>query len=353
MPEVLSQAEIDSLLSAISTGEVETGSEAKQPAPKEKTGTSSGGPNWIAYDLTSHEKIVRGRMVGLQGIHERFSRLYRASLSNYLKKPVTVNLNRVDFMKFGDYLNNLILPTSVNILSINELKGSLLYIVSSKLTYALVDAYYGGTERPFSKIGNREEFTSIENNMINKVSRMAMVDLQEAWRLNYPLTFNYSRTETNPHFIGTIHPSELVAVLTMDVEFESLSGPCHVVIQVEPLNKIQEYLAFNVTGDFNFENEEWRVHWIREVLSTEMVVSVELGSTQKTLGEIERLQKGNILVLSQDSVAPLSIYVEGLPRMAGMMGNLRGNLAVRMTQTLGPEATPEGEINDQKKSANG
>lgn len=348
MPEVLSQAEIDSLLTAISTGEVESDTNTKKTIQKKESESQSGGPNWIAYDLTSHEKIVRGRMVGLNGIHERFSRLFRASLTNYLKKPVSVNLSRVDFMKFGDYLNNLILPTSVNILNINEVKGSLLFVVSSKLTYALVDAYYGGNERPFSKIGNRDEFTSIENNMIAKVSKMATTDLQEAWRLNYPLTFEASRTETNPHFIGTIHPSELVAVLTMDVEFESLSGPCTVVLQIDPLNKIQEYLAFNVTGDFMFESEDWKEHWVNEVLTTELVVNVELGSTQKTLREIENFETGNTLILSQDSVAPLTVYVEGLPRMAGMMGNLRGNLAVRMTQTIQSEASSEGDSNEQK-----
>lgn len=353
MPEVLSQAEIDSLLSAVSTGEVDSDGNKKPGAPKEASGAVDGNQNWIAYDLTSHEKIVRGKMVALEGIHERFARLLRASLTGYLKKQVSVNLSRIEFMKFGDYVNNLVLPASVNIVNMTDLKGSLLFIVSSKLTYALVDAYYGGSERPFSKVGNRDEFTSIENNMIAKISAMALNDLQDAWKLNYPLKLQSNRTETNPHFIGTIHPSELVAVLTVDVEFESLSGPCLIVLQLEPLNKIQEYLAFNVTGDFSFENSEWKAHWIREVLSTELLLQVELGSTQKTLGEIEALEKGTNLILSQDSVAPLTVYVQGLPRLAGMMGNVRGNLAIRMTQTLQSEDSSEGDTHDQNKVANG
>ncbi|NBX75808.1 MAG: flagellar motor switch protein FliM [Proteobacteria bacterium] len=353
MPEVLSQAEIDSLLSAVSTGEVESDSGKKEEPLKAGSTGSESSPNWIAYDLTSHEKIVRGKMIALQGIHERFARLFRASLTNHLKRQVSVSLNRMDFMKFGDYLNNLVLPTSVNIVNMTDLKGSLLFIVSSKLTYALVDAYYGGSERPFSKVGNRDEFTSIENNMISKVSSVALKDLQESWKLNYPLKLQYLRSETNPHFIGTIHPSELVAVLTIDVEFESLSGPCFVVLQLEPLNKIQEYLAFNVTGDFSVENGEWRDHWIREVMSTELLLQVELGATQKKLGEIESLQPGSTLLLSQDSVAPLTVYVQGLPLMAGMMGNVRGNLAIRMTQTLQSKDSSEGDINEQGKVANG
>jgi flagellar motor switch protein FliM len=353
MPEVLSQAEIDSLLSAVSNGDLESDAGKKEENQKANSAGSEGGPNWIAYDLTSHEKIVRGKMIALQGIHERFARLFRASLTNHLKRQVSVSLNRMDFMKFGDYLNNLVLPTSVNIVSMTDLKGSLLFIVSSKLTYALVDAYYGGSERPFSKVGNRDEFTSIENNMISKVSGLALKDLQESWKLNYPLKLQPLRNETNPHFIGTIHPSELVAVLTVDVEFESLSGSCFVVLQLEPLNKIQEYLAFNVTGDFSVENGEWREHWIREVMSTEVLLQVELGATQKKLGEIENLQNGNTIVLAQDSVAPLTVYVQGLPLMAGMMGNVRGNLAIRMTKTLQSEDSSEGDINEQSKVANG
>lgn len=351
MPEVLSQAEIDSLLSAVSSGEVESDkkrevSDDSQPSPTES------GPNWIAYDLTSHEKIIRGRLVALEGIHERFSRLFRASLSNHLKRQVSVNLNRVDFMKFSDYLSTMILPTSVNIINMTQLKGSLLFIVSSKLTYALVDAYYGGTERPFSKVGNRDEFTSIENNMISKVTKMAVRDLQESWRLNYPLDLKFSRSETNPHFIGTIHPSEFVAVMSIDVEFESLSGTCYVVLQLEPLEKIQEYLAFNVTGDFSLENSEWKEHWLKEILKTELDVKVELGFTHRNLGDIKKFHEGTELVLSHDSLEPLQLYVQGLPLLKGMMGNVRGNVAVKITETI-ETALNGGNSDEISKVANG
>lgn len=351
MPEVLSQAEIDSLLTAVSTGKVETDASSAPTAGNSEG--SSGRKEWIAYDLTSHEKVVRGRMVALQGIHERFARLLRTSLSSYLKRSVSVNLNKIDIVKCGDYFSNLVLPTSVNIISMPDLKGYLLFIVSSKLTYALVDAYYGGSERPFSKVGSREEFTSIENNMIKKVSQMAIRDMEESWKLNYPLKLNFQRTETNPHFIGTIHPSELVAVLTIDVEFESLSGPCVIVLQLDPLSRIQEYLGFNVTGEFTMDKESWKEHWIRELMTTELLVQVELGSTVRTLGEVETFKPGTVLSLSQDSVAPLNIYVQGINRMKGLMGNMRGNVAVRLTSTLNPRDSQEGDTHEQGKVANG
>ncbi|NBX91831.1 MAG: flagellar motor switch protein FliM [Proteobacteria bacterium] len=353
MPEVLSQSEIDSLLSAVSTGAVESDSgKADQANPKGGKATSSAS-DWIAYDLTSQEKIVRGRLVALQGIHERFARLFRVSLTNSLKKPVTVNFVRTDFVKAGDYLSNLMLPTSINIVSLKDLKGYLLFIVSSKLTYALVDAYYGGSERPFAKVGAREEFTNIENNMIQKISQIAYRDMEEAWKLNYPLSLQHQRTENNPHFVGTIHPSELVAVVTLDVEFENLTGPCVILLQLSALESIQEYLGFNITGEFSMDKRTWRKHWIKELLTCEMLLQVELGSATKTLGEMEQLKVGDVLTLTQDSVAPLDIYIQGQAKMKGLMGTFRGNSAVQVTTTLNSEDTGEGEYHDQRKVSHG
>lgn len=359
MAEVLSQSEIDALLSAVSTGSVEGDKGAAAPAqgPQGVAAPASGGQaprtDWIAYDLTSQEKIVRSRLVALQGIHERFARLFRITLSNTLKKSVTVNATSVDFLKFGDYLSNILLPTSINVVTMSELRGYMLFVVSSKLTYALVDGYYGGNERPFSKIGGREEFTNIENNMISKISQLAVQDLSEAWKLNYPLQLEYTRSESNPHFVGCIHTSELVAVVNFDVEFESLSGNCVVIVQLRALDPIQEYLGFNITGEFSADKEAWRQHWMRELATTELLMQVELGNTIRSLRDLEKLKVGDTLGLSQDSVEPLSVYIQGLPKLQGMMGTFRGNSAVQLTNDLKEVAQSEGEKNGKAKAANG
>src|SRR5688572_11883552 len=111
MAEVLSQSEIDALLSAVSEGSVATEEKVNTPI------------DWIAYDLTSQEKIVRGKLAALQGIHERFSRLFRVTMSQTLKKNVTINATNTDFLRFGDYLTNILLPTSLNVLNLPQLKG--------------------------------------------------------------------------------------------------------------------------------------------------------------------------------------------------------------------------------------
>lgn len=357
MAEVLSQTEIDALLSAVSTGTVEGGAAPAAPAA---AGSAEAGAqprtDWIAYDLTSQEKIVRSRLVALQGIHERFARLFRIRLTNELKKSVTVNTTSIDFLKFGDYLSNILLPTSLNVIAMSELRGYMLYVVSSKLVYALVDAYYGGNERPYSKIGGREEFTKIESNMIGQIAQFAVKDLEDAWSLNFPMKLEYIRSENNPHFVGCIHTSELVAVVTFEVEFENLSGPCVLIIQLRALDPIQEFLGFNITGEFSADKEAWRQHWLKEILTTELLTQVELGHATRTLRQIEGLKVGDVIGLHQDSVEPLTVYVQGLPKLHGMMGTFRGNSAVRLShdlETQMPENEEKGADDGTPKAANG
>jgi len=332
MAEVLSQTEIDALLAAVSAGSVETDEAiaAGELAIKK---------DWIAYDLTSQEKIVRSRLVALQGIHERFSRLIRTTLSTTLKKSVVVNCTNTDFVRFSDYLANILLPTSINIIEMTNLKGFMLLVMSSKLTYALIDAYYGGSERPFSKIGGREEFTMIESNMIQKICELAIKDMKEAWRLNYPLELKYSRSEGNPHFVGSIHGSETVAVVTFEIEFENLSGSFAVILQVRPLDAIQQSLSVNVTGEISGENDSWREHWLTELNSFPLELCVELGETTRNLTDLQKLKPGDILPLTQDAASPLNAYLEGVTKLEGLMGVCRGNRAIRITDFVDSRKT--------------
>jgi flagellar motor switch protein FliM len=321
MAEVLSQNEIDALLAAVSAGTVDT---------KEPEATAGAKGDWIVYDLASQEKIFRGRLVALEGIHERFARYFRITLSNYLKKNVTVSCTNIDFLKFGDYATNILLPASLNVLSMTNLQGHMIFLVTSKLTYALVDSYFGGSERPFAKIGSREEFTGIENNMIQKICHLAIADLEEAWRLNYPLHLEFLQTESNPAFVGRIHATELVAVANFEVEFESLSGPFILIVQLRALDPIAASLSVNVTSEVKGDLDVWKSHWLRELAALPLDVKVELGATERTLHQIQDWKAGDVIALAQDSVAPLGVMVEGLEKFDGLMGVYRGNNAVKL-----------------------
>lgn len=330
MGEVLSQSEIDQLLSAVSSGSVETANEAENP------GAAKNG-DWIAYDLTSQEKIFRGRFAGLEGIHERLSRLLRVAMSTMLKKNVTVTCTNTEYLRFGDYASNILLPASLNILEMKELQGAMILIATSKLTYALVDSYYGGSERPFAKLGGKAEFTAIENRMIRKLCAATVDNLHEAWRLNYPLNVGFLRSESNPAFVGSIHASELVAVVSFDVELESLSGPFQLIIPTRPLESIHQELSFNVTADLNENSEEWRSHWIREVMSLPLNVSVELGSLSCSLRGVQSWNKGDTITLGKDLTSAIPVSIEKVPKMLGVMGEIHGSRAVKIVELIEPE----------------
>jgi flagellar motor switch protein FliM len=332
MAEVLSQTEIDALLAAVSTGSVDTEETTAASQSKKKQ------TEWIAYDLTSQEKVIRARFAAFEGIHDRFSRSFRATLSHALKKKVSVNCTSTDFMRFSEYLANVLPPSSLNLINMTNLKGNMVFVVTSKLAYALVDAYYGGSERPFAKIGGREEFTSIETNMVRKICGLAIRDMKEAWRLNYPVDLEFQRAESNPHFLGAIHGGETVAVISFEVEFESLSGPFIVVLQLKALEAIQTSLAVNVTGEISADQSMWTQHWLREIQSIELEVRAELGFTEKTVREAQAFKPGDEMLLHQDAASPLTVYVEGLPKIKGLMGVCRGNSAVRITD-LEPAAS--------------
>jgi len=324
MPEVLSQSEIDALLSAVATGSVETESNAAQAKQ----------PDWMLYDLTTQERAFRGKLVGFQGIYERFARDYRVSLSELLKKNVTVTYNNLEFLKFGDYVANILLPTSINVFSVEPIHTKFLVIFTSKLTYALVDSYYGGSQRPFTKAASRDVFTAIEKKVLNHACSQAVSDLEVAWQPNFPLHFAYESMENNPSYIGSIHTSESVAVASFEVEFENLSGAFTIVVPIKSLDAIMTHLSVNVMAPFDPEELKWRKHWLSEVGRLSLDVKVELGSKRTSLESVKTWQVGTVITLERDAAEELPVLVEGQNKLSGLMGIYRGNQAIRLTKVL-------------------
>ena len=157
MNQVLSQSEVDALLSAVSEGSVDT---TANTAPSGGGGgVASGGGVGSApdievtpYDLTNQDRVIRGRMPTLDIIYERFIRLFRISLSNSLRKIASISIISTDLLKFGEFVNTLPIPSCMGIMRFESLRGSALLVFESKLAYALVDSYFGGTDRPYTKI---------------------------------------------------------------------------------------------------------------------------------------------------------------------------------------------------------
>jgi flagellar motor switch protein FliM len=322
--QVLSQSEVDALLNAVSDGRIDS------HETEEKRDESS----FVRYDLTNQDRIIRGRMPTLDIIHDRFIRLFRVSLSAALRKVANIGVNSSGPIKFGEFMNSLPLPSCLNILRVDPLRGSAVMVIEAKLLYGLVDSLFGGGEVPYTKIEGKD-FTQIEIKIARRIVMAAIDDLEKAWAPVFPLRIHYSRTEINPQFVAVVPPSDVVISTTFDVELEKMSGSIKLVIPYSTLEPIKSKLSVG------FQNEQLEVDhiWINRIknqlLGTQVNVSCTLGSAWINLRDMMELAEGDIIILDHEANKPLNIMVEGVHKFRGVPGIVRGNRAIKITESVG------------------
>src|SRR5580704_7604416 len=312
MNQVLSQNEVDALLAAVSEGEVnaDTGSSGVDPLDS----------NVIVYDLTSQDRIIRGRMPQLDVIYEKFMRAFRVSLSSALRKIASLNHASTDFLKFGEFINTLPIPTCMSVLRFNALRGSALLVVESKLAYALVDSFLGGVDRPYTKIEGKE-FTAIELSIIRRVVELAIADLENAWASVAKIDASFVRTEVNPQFVGIVPPTDVVIASTFDVELENANGTITLVIPYSTIEPIKQKLStgFQVESD-QTDKKMWTAIIRSQLLDTSVNIRVNLGESEITLNELMDLKVGDVIPLDQDSNGEFNVLVEDVQKFKAFYG---------------------------------
>lgn len=325
MNQVLSQNEVDALLSAVS----DNGGGAQTGSPQ-----AGGGLGVMQYDLANNDKIIRGRMPTLDIIHDRFIRLFRMNLSNSLRKMANISVNNTGPMKFSEFMNSLPLPSCLNILRLDPLRGAAVMVIESKLLYALVDSFFGGGEAPYTKIEGKD-FTPIEIKIARRVVLNAIDDLEKAWEPVYPLKIGYSRTEINPQFVAVVPPSDVVIATTFDIELEKVSGTIKLVIPYATLEPIKSKLSVG------FQSEQLEVDFIwinrikEQIMQTTANINVKLGNADISVRDLMELEPGDIIQLNTDATLPLDVLVEGLPKFKGIPGLSKGNRAIKITDVIG------------------
>jgi flagellar motor switch protein FliM len=324
MSQVLSQSEVDALLSAVSDNRVDSDEDG---GPE---GLQSG---VVQYDLANQDRIIRGRMPTLDIIHDRFIRLFRVTLSNALRKMANLSVNSTGPLKFSEFMNSLPLPSCLNILRLDPLRGAAVMVIESKLLYALVDSFFGGNDVPYTKIEGKD-FTQIEIKIARRVVLSAIDDLEKAWEPVYPLKIGYSRTEINPQFVAVVPPSDVVIATTFDVELEKVSGTIKIVIPYSTLEPIKSKLSVG------FQSEQLEVDFIwinrvkEQIMQTTANIAVKLGEANIQVRDLMNLEVGDIIQLDTDATMPLDVMVEGIPKFKGIPGLLRGNRALRITESI-------------------
>ncbi len=322
MEQVLSQGEVDALLRGVSDGQIET----ETDAPEEVSGV-------VPYDLTSQEKIVRGRLPTLDIINQMFSRLFRNSFSSLMRKSADISAVSTDSLKFGEFLRSLSVPSSLHVFRMEPLRGFGLMVIESRLVFSFVDNFFGGTGTSDIEAVDRD-FSAIEIRMTKKVVQNALEDWERAWKSVHPVACTYVRSEVNPQFAAIVPPTDVVLVIVFDIEMENSSGTATICIPYSMIEPIINKLKANFQSEQMEVDEVWIDRLRKELMQTEVEMVAELGQAQMTPRDLLGLQEGNVLMLNKDVSDPLYIKTEGTAKFRGYSGVSRGMKAVQITEVL-------------------
>jgi flagellar motor switch protein FliM len=322
MSQVLSQEEVDALLRGVTDGEIET--EAEYVA--DDSGI-------VPYDLTSQERIIRGRMPTLDIINQRFSRLFRNALSSALRKVLDISAVSTDTVKFGEFIKSLPVPASLHIFKIEPLRGFALLVVESKLVFALVDTFFGGVGEAKMKIEGRD-FTTIEQRMIRKVVHMVLEDMESAWKPVHQVKMSFVRSEVNPQFAAIVPPTDVVVAIMFEVELDQVNGTMTVCLPYSTIEPIIAKLRAGFQSDQLEIDQAW-IRRLRDRLTSAFVqINVEMGVASMTTREYMGLRVGDVVQLENDADSEMIIRVEGIPKFKGVPGVVKGNRAVRIKRII-------------------
>ena len=318
--DLLSQDEIDALLSGVDSGDVET--EIEEEA-------SDGAAQ--SYDFNSQDRIVRGRMPTLEMINERLARNLRQSLFNLLRRSPVISVEGVQMTKFGEYVHTLLMPSNLNIFQMRPLKGSGLVVCNPKLVFSLVDCFFGGEGRFYNKIEGRD-FTITEMRIVRRFLDLIFHDLAEAWEPVLPVEFEYVNSEVNPQFANIVTPSEVVVVSTFHIDLEAGSGHMHITLPYAMIEPIRELLDAGVQSDVTEKDERWARILREEILNAPVTVDATLTRARLSLEEVRNLKPGDIfpVELPQTVVAK----VNDVPVFRGVYGASRGRAALKVMETI-------------------
>lgn len=326
MNKVLAQDEVDALLRGLSGGEIES----EQNIADDADGI-------VPFDLTNQDRIIRGRMPVLEIVNDRFARLCTNALSNSVRKRVELNPISIDMTKFGDFMRSLPVPTSINIFKMDPLRGNALIIVDSRLVFALVENVFGGAgSQP--KVEGRE-FTRIEQAIVNKVVKIALENMEESWRPVHDVKMELVRSEINPQFATIVPPSDVVVIISFEVELETSLGSMVICLPYATIEPIRGKLHASFQTERLEVDHAWMNRLKERLLETNVELIVKFGHTTISGNQLLRMQVGDVIVLNTDVEDMLTCTVEGVEKYQGIAGTVKAMKAFQIVNEREPSYT--------------
>jgi len=288
MEQILSQDEIDALLKGISEGEIETQkevidtSEASEVAVEEKVEVKT-------FDFLKFTRGKKERLPALDFIYDRFSKSFRSALSLFVEKEVEINLEPMQYVAYGDFIETLPLPTNMNVVATEKLKGFFIVIFDAKLIFSVLETIFGSSNTTKKQKVEGREFTRIEFNVIKKLIDIVCVEMEKAWVPVYEISCKYSRSEINPNYITMITNEEVVNICELTIEIEDIKGWMKICIPYGILETIKGYLISTPSREDSEMREKWMLKLKERVNDIPLEMKAILGKKRMALQEFLKL----------------------------------------------------------------
>lgn len=314
----LSQEEVDALLKGVNGDQDET------QAPEDSSGVRP-------YNLATQERIVRGRMPTLEIINERFARLLRIGLFNFLHRSAEVSIGPVRVSKYSEFIRNLVVPTNLNLIHMKPLRGTALMVFDPNLVFLLVDNLFGGDGRFHTRVEGRD-FTQTEQRIIQRILDIVFETYAKSWEPVYPLEFEYIRSEMNTQFANIATPNEVVVATTFTIELGPVSGEMHFCTPYAMIEPIRDILTSSLQGETLEMDKRWVRLMTQQIQTAEVEIIADLGVAKSTLGKILNMKVGDVIPFA---IAPtVEAKVDGVPVMQCTYGKLNGQYALRVEKLI-------------------
>ena len=283
------------------------------------------------YKVGTQERIVRGRMPALEIINDRFARLLRIGLFNFMRRSPEVSIAPARVVKYSEFIRNLVVPTNLNLATVKPLRGSTLFVFEPALVFLIIDNLFGGDGRFHTRVEGRD-FTQTEQRIISRLLHVVFDDYQKAWERVYPLRFEYVRSEMHPQFASIATPTEIVIVSTFNVEFGGHGGAIHICIPYSTIEPIRDLIDSPMQGDRAEPDRRWAQMLQKQLQIADVEVVADLATTTLKLGELCAMKVGDVLPIELPPI--IEAKVDGVPVLECGYGEVNGRYALRVERLM-------------------
>lgn len=321
--DILSQNEIDALLSALSTGEMS----AEDMKKEEETRKVK------VYDFKRALRFSKDQIRSLTRIHENFARLLTTYFSAQLRTYVQIDVASADQIPFEEFIRSIPNMTLINIFEVSPLEGNILMEVNPNIAYSMLDRLMGGVGESPSKVDN---LTEIETKIMMNLFEKSFDNLREAWSGIIDIDPYLAEMEVNPQFLQMISPNETVVVISFNIIIGESSGMINICIPHVVLEPIVPNLSVRYWMQSNKKEPTPEQSKILEnrVKEASLPIVAELGTGKITVEELLYLEKGDVISLNRKIDDPLVVKVGDLPKFTAQPGHLKSWMAVQIIDKL-------------------